>query len=65
MWNLTNLTEDHGRREGEKIVSKKGEANHKRLLNTESKLRVDGGSGRGENGGWALRRALVGMSTGC
>ena len=26
------------------------EANHKRLLNTESKLRVDGGSGRGETG---------------
>ena len=34
------------------------------ILNTENKLRVDGGWGRGENGGWALRRAPVGMSTG-
>ena len=42
------------------------EANRKRLLNTENKLRVDGGAwGRGENDEWALRRALVGMSTGC
>ena len=41
-WNLSNLTEDHGGREGEKNSYKqKGkEANHKRLLNTENKLRV-------------------------
>ena len=46
----------------------KRKANHKRLLNAEKKLRVDGGGelggGGGENGRWALRRALVGMSTG-
>ena len=36
MWNLKNLTEDHGGRKGEKIVSER-EANHKKLLNTESK----------------------------
>ena len=28
-------------------------------------LRVEGGWGRGESGWWALRSALVGMSTGC
>ena len=39
MWTLRNLTEDHGGGEGEK--RKRGrEANHKRLLNTEKKLRV-------------------------
>ena len=45
MWILRNLTEDHGGREGEKnSYEQKGrEANHKRLLNTENKLRVDGG----------------------
>ena len=37
-------------------------ANPERLLTTENKLRVDGS---GENGWWALRRALAGMSTGC
>ena len=47
MWNLRNLTEDHRGREGEKIVSNR-EANHKRLLNTENKLSVDGGVGRGK-----------------
>ena len=34
MWNMRNLTEDHGGREGEKIViNREGgrEANHKRL----------------------------------
>ena len=51
MWKLRNFTEDHGGREGEKIVSER-EANHKRLLNTKSKLRVDGG---GEEGGkWVM-----------
>ena len=47
MWILRNLTEDHGGREGEKI-EQKGRQTHKRPLNTESKLRVDGGGGRGK-----------------
>ena len=42
---------------GKKKLQRGKEANHKRLLNTENKLRADGG--------WALRRAPVGMSTGC
>ena len=52
MWNLRNLIEDHGRREGEKIVTNRegGRQTHKRLLNTENKLRVDGRWGRGESG---------------
>ena len=44
MWNLRNLTEDHCGREGRGgRVQTKMEANLciKRLLNTESKLRVD------------------------
>ena len=41
------------------------EANHKRLLKTENKLRVDGGWKGRESGLWALRKAPVGMSTGC
>ena len=46
------------------------EANQKRLLNTntENKLRVAGGmlgAGNGLNQWWVLKRALVGMSTGC
>ena len=46
---MRNLTEDHGGREGEKYSYKhRGwEVNHKRLLNTENKLRV-GGGGEGE-----------------
>ena len=53
-----------GERKGEKIVTNRGrEANHKRILNTENKLRVDGGGGEGKVGdghggghlwGWAL-----------
>ena len=40
-----------GEEKGEKKVTNRGrEANHKRLLNTENKLRVDGVWGRGENG---------------
>ena len=54
-----------GRGRGKKKLQRGNEANHKRLLKTENKLRVDGGWGRGESGGWALRRAPVGMSTGC
>ena len=51
---------------GKKSYKQRGrEANRKRRLNTENKLRVDGGLGDGESGGWALRRAPVGMSTGC
>ena len=51
MWNLRNLTEDCGGREGEKIVSNR-EANHKRLLNTENK---QGGWGwSGGRGKWVM-----------
>ena len=48
-WILRNLTEDHGGREGEKnsYKQRRREANHKGLLSTENKLRVDGGCGRG------------------
>ena len=47
MWNLRNLTEGHGGREGEKQFQTEREAKHKRLL--ENKLRVDGWEeGRGE-----------------
>ena len=55
-----------GKGRGKNSYKQRGrEANHKRLLNTENKLRVD--EGFGERGKWvmALRRALVGMSTGC
>ena len=42
MWNLRNLTEDHGGRErGKNSFEQRGrETNHSRLLNTENKLRV-------------------------
>ena len=39
--------------------------NHKRLLKTETKLRVDGGWEEGESGRCAFRRSSVGMSSGC
>ena len=45
MWNLRNLTEDRGGREGEKNF-KQREANHKRLLNTENKQLMGGARGR-------------------
>ena len=49
MWNLRNLTEDHGGREGEKNSFKqRGRQTHKALLNTENKLRVDGEVGERE-----------------
>ena len=54
-----------GERKGEKKLQRGRKANHKRLLNTEKKLRVDGGWEGGESELWALRRALAGMSTGC
>ena len=49
MWILRNLTEDPRGREGEKKLQRGREANHKRLLSTEKKLRVDGGWERGES----------------
>ena len=53
-----------GEEKGKKQFQTEREANHKRLLNTENKLRVDGCGGSGGRGK-RLRRALVGMSTGC
>ena len=45
------LTEYHGEGEGGKSYKQRGkEAKHKRLLNTENKLRVDGGGGEGKVG---------------
>ena len=51
MWILRNLTEDHGGKgRGKNSYKQRGKkANHKRLLSTENKLRVDGGWGRGES----------------
>ena len=55
-----------GKGRGKNSYKQRGrEANHKRLLNTENKLRVDGEWEGGESGWWVLRRAPVGMSTGC
>ena len=62
MWILRKLTEDHGGGEGKKKLER--EPNHKRLLKTENKLRVDGRWEGAEGGRWALRRAPVGMNTG-
>ena len=52
MWIWRNLTEDRGGGKGGKNSYKQRgrEANHKRLLNTENKLRVDGGGGEGKVG---------------
>ena len=50
MWILRNLTETHGRGEGGKKLQRGKEANHKRLLDTKNKLRVDRGWRRGEGG---------------
>ena len=51
---MRNLTEDHGGREGEKNSYKQRgrEANHKRLLNTGNKLRVD--RELAERGKWVM-----------
>ena len=46
---LRNLTENHRGKEREKKLQRRREASHKRLLNTENKLRVDGRWGRGES----------------
>ena len=40
-----------GRRRGQKKLQRGKDTNHKRLFNTENKLRVDVGSGRGKVGG--------------
>ena len=47
MWILRSLTEDQGgREEGKNSYKQRGSgANHKRLLNTDNNLRVDGGCG--------------------
>ena len=52
MWILRNVREDHAGGEGEKNSYKQRgrKANHKRLLNTKNKLRVDGGRGAGKMG---------------
>ena len=63
MWNFRNKTDEHvGRRK----TKREREANHKRLLRIENKLRVNEGrwGTGGLDGWWALRRKLV-MSTGC
>ena len=64
IWNLRNKTDEHmgrGRKERRK------ERNHKRLLTTENKRKVEGRWWVGDvlDGGWALRRALVATSAGC
>ena len=48
---MRNVTEDHGGRKGGKIVTNR-EGDHKRLLNTENNLRVDGLLG--ERGKWVM-----------
>ena len=58
MWNLRNKTDEH---RGQEKSIEGNKPNHERLLMIENKLRV--GEGR-----WMrdiLRRALVGMTTGC
>ena len=57
---LRNSTDAHKGRERRNKIKTEREANHNRLLNTDNKLWVAGGE---EGGGWASRRALVGMST--
>ena len=47
MWNLRNKTDEH---RGKKKIKREREANHKRLLTIENKLRVAGGV---VGGGWA------------
>ena len=50
MWILRNVSEDHRGEEGEKKLQRGREANQKRLLRTENKLRVDEGGGEGKIG---------------
>ena len=50
MWNLSN-SRPWGRGRGKNSYKQRGrEANHKRLFNTENKLRVDGGGQEGRVG---------------
>ena len=65
MWILRNVTEDHGEGEGGKKKVRAGGSQAIRELKTENKLRVNGRWEGGESRWWALRRAPVGMSTGC
>ena len=64
MWNLRYKTGEHKGREA-KIKTGRG-TKHKRLPATENKQGCWRGCGRGDglNGQGALRRTLVGMSTG-
>ena len=50
MWNLRNFKRRPWGKGREKKLQRGREANHKRLLITENKLRVDRGWRRGENG---------------
>ena len=53
MWNLRTKTDEHREREGKNKIKTEREANHKRLLNTENKLRVaigEVGGGEALNG---------------
>ena len=51
---------DHRGREGKISYQQRGrEANHKRLLNTENKLKVDG-----EVGGWGQEKWVMGIEEG-
>ena len=51
MWNLRDLTEDHGRRKGEKIVTEREGGKPLETLKYRNKLKVDEEVwGRGENG---------------
>ena len=47
---LEKLNRRPWRGEGEKKLQRGMDANHKRLLRTENKLRVDGGGGEGKVG---------------
>ena len=66
MWNLRYKTDEHKGR-GKNSINTERMTNHKRLKykeQTEVCLR-DVGWGDGPNSQGALRRTLVGMSTGC
>ena len=49
-----------GERNGGEKLQRGREANHKRLLNTENKLRVDGGGEEGKVGDGHCGRHLLG-----
>ena len=53
MWNLRNTTDEPRGREGKlNNIKTEREANHKRLLNTEKKMRVAGGDVSGDRLNW-------------